>query len=71
MKLLINILIIISIKHLRICEIILVIKQKEGRQGKNEFLSKETVKKAISGYGMIISVTLQRILKIYSNDNLE
>ena len=38
---------------------------------KNEFTSKEIVNQAIYVYGMIISVKLQRILKIYSDDVLE
>ena len=50
----------------------LIIDQEDERMTrKNEFLSKEIVKKAISGYGMIISVTLQHIPKIYSDDDLE
>jgi len=69
MKRSINILIINSMKHLRICAILLVIKQKKRRQEKKEFLSKETVKKVISDYGMIILVTLQRIQKTYSGDD--
>ena len=43
----------------------------ERKTGEKEFSSKEIVKKAISGYGMIISVTLQHIQKIYSDDDLE
>ena len=43
----------------------------EDERKTNEFLSKEIVKKAISSYGMVISVTLQHILKIYSDDDLE
>ena len=43
----------------------------EMKTRKNEFLSNEIVKKAISGYGMIISVTLQHILKIFSDEDLE
>ena len=41
----------------------------EKKTRKKEFLSKETVKKVISDYGMIILVTLQRIQKIYSDDD--
>ena len=41
------------------------------KQEKYENLSNETVKKTISGYGIIISVTLPHILKIYSDDDLE
>ena len=44
---------------------------KRRKTRKKEFLSKETVKKAISGYGMVISVMLQPILKIYSDNDLE
>ena len=44
--------------------------EKETKE-KRELLSSEIVKKAISGYGMIISVTLQHILKIYFADDLE
>ena len=43
----------------------------KGEEGKNEFISKQIVKKVMYVYGMIISVKLQCILKIYSNDNLE
>ena len=46
--------------------------QEEARkQRKNELISKEIVKKGIFIYGMIISVKLQRILKISSDDILE
>ena len=38
---------------------------------KREFLSNKIVKNVISGYAMIISVTLQHILKIYTDDDLE
>ena len=38
---------------------------------KKEFISKEITKNAMYVYGMNISVKLQRILKIYSNDVLE
>ena len=41
------------------------------RKEKNEFISKEIVKPVIYVYGMIISVKLQRILKIYFDDVLE
>ena len=70
-KHLINILIKLSIKHLTICAMFMVIKKTKGGQEKNEFLSNETVKKAIFSYGMIISVTLPHILKIYSDDDFE
>ena len=50
---------------------IMVSKKNKGEEGKNEFISKETVKKAMSVYGMIISVKLQHILKIYSGDDFE
>ena len=43
----------------------------EKKTRKKEFLSKETVKKVISDYEMIILVTLQRIQKIYSDDDFE
>ena len=43
----------------------------EDERRTRKFLSKEIVKKAISGYGMIISVTLQHVLKIYSDGDLE
>ena len=43
--------------------------ENERKTKKKEFLSKDTVKKAISGYGMIILVTLQHIQKIYSGDD--
>ena len=71
MKILINILINILIKHSRIFSLIMVIKKKKWKEGKNEFISKEIVKKAMYVYGMIISVKLQHILKIYSDDDLE
>ena len=68
MKALINILIKhlmnILIKHLRIYPLITVIKTKKVEEEKNEFISKEIVKKAMLVYGMIISVKLQRILQI-------
>ena len=41
------------------------------KERKNEFTSKEIVKKVIFVYGMIISVKLRHILKIYSDDDLE
>ena len=41
------------------------------KKKKNELISKEIVKKGIFVYGMIISVTLQRILIILSDDVLE
>ena len=43
----------------------------EKKTRKKGFLSKETVKKVISDYEMIILVTLQRIQKIYSDDDFE
>ena len=43
----------------------------KGEEGKNEFISKEIVKKAMFIYVMIISVILQHILIIYSDDDLE
>ena len=43
----------------------------EERRKKNELISKDIVKKDILVYGMIISVILQRILKISSDDVLE
>ena len=43
----------------------------ERKRRKKELISKEIVKKAISVYGMIISVKLQYTLKIFSDDNLE
>ena len=52
----------ILIKRLRICSLIMVIKKMKGSQGKNKFLSKELVKKAIYVYEMIVSVKLQHIL---------
>ena len=45
--------------------------ENERKTRKKEFLSKEIVRKAIYVYGMIISVTLQHILKIYSDNDLE
>ena len=47
--------------------------QEEARKQrkKNELISKEIVKKTMFVYGMIISVKLQRILKIISNGVLE
>uniref|UniRef100_A0A0D3DQQ1 DDE Tnp4 domain-containing protein n=1 Tax=Brassica oleracea var. oleracea TaxID=109376 RepID=A0A0D3DQQ1_BRAOL len=62
---LIKSLINILIKPLRILPF--VIKNK-GKKEKNELISKEIVKKAMYVYGMIISVILQRILKIISDD---
>ena len=75
MKALINILIKhlmnILIKHLRIYPLITVIKTKKVEEEKNEFISKEIVKKAMLVYGMIISVKLQRTRTIYSDDVFE
>ena len=68
MKLSINFLINNLMKLLIISS---MIKKMKEIQQKNEFLSREIGKKAISGYGMIISATLQHILKIYSDDGLE
>uniref|UniRef100_A0A0D3EEG1 No apical meristem-associated C-terminal domain-containing protein n=1 Tax=Brassica oleracea var. oleracea TaxID=109376 RepID=A0A0D3EEG1_BRAOL len=51
--------------------IIMLIRRKQGREGKNEFLSKEIVKQAMYVCGMIISVKLQPIFKIFSVDDLE
>ena len=48
-----------------------VIKEKKGKEGKNEFILKEIVKKAMSVYGTIISVKLQLTLIIFSGDDLE
>ena len=47
---------------------LLVIKMYEVAEEKNDFISKEIVKKAMNVYGMIISVKCQRILKIISDD---
>ena len=69
-KHLINILIKLSMKHLTICAMFMVIKKMKGGEEKNEFLSNGTGKKVISSYGMIISVTLQHILKIHFDDDL-
>ena len=55
----------ILIKPLRIYPF--VIKKKLGNKEKNELISKDIVK----NYGMIISVKLQHILKISSDDDLE
>ena len=71
MKLSINILINVLIKHFRICAILMVIKKGKKEQERDENLLKETVKKVIFDYGMIISVTLPHILKIYFDDDLE
>ena len=70
-KLLINILMNVLIKRSRILSLLIVVNKRRGWKGKNVFISKETVKHAIYVYGMIISVKLQRILKIYSGDDLE
>ena len=48
----------------------MVIKKKI-KQERDENLLKETVKKVIFDYGVIISVMLQHILKIYFDDDLE
>ena len=45
--------------------------ERRKKREKNELISKEIVKKAIFVYGMIISVKLQRILIIFSDDVLE
>ena len=45
--------------------------EEERPEMKNAFISKKIVKQAIYIYGMIISVKLRRILKIYSGDVLE
>ena len=45
--------------------------QDEERRRKKKFILKEIVKKAMLGYGMIISVTLQRTRTIYSDEVLE
>ena len=50
---------------------LLVIKMYEVAEEKNDFISKEIVKKAMNVYGMIISVKRQRILKIISDDVFE
>ena len=71
MKLLINILINILIKHSRIFSLIMVVKKKKRRDGKNEFILREIVNKATHGYGMIISVILQHILTFFSDAILE
>ena len=70
MSSLIKILIKILIKPLRILPF-KMIKKNEGKKEKNELISKEIVRKAMYVYGMIISVKLQRILKIISDDVLE
>ena len=49
----------------------MVIKKNKGKKEKNELISKEIMKKVMYVYGMIISVKLQLILKIYSDDVLE
>ena len=49
----------------------LSMKKMKGGQEKNECLSKEIAKKAIFVYGMIISVIVQHILKMFSDDGLE
>ena len=61
----------ILIKRSRIFLLIVVIKKKKGKEGKNKFISKEIVKEAMYVYGMIISAKIQHILKIYSDDDLE
>ena len=66
MKSLINVLIKLS-KNLSL----LVIKMYEAAEEKNDFISKEIVKKTMNIYGMIISVKRQRILKIISDDVFE
>ena len=71
MMLLINILINVLIKRSRIWQSIMVIKKKRKRKEKNEFTSKENMKKAMYVYGMIISAILPHILKIYSDDDFE
>ena len=45
--------------------------ENERKTRKKKFLSNEIARKTISGYGMIISVTLQHIQIIYSDDDLE
>ena len=70
MILLINILNYILIKCLWIFPFIMVFKKKKEKEGKNEFISREIVKKATYVYGMIISVKLQHTLTIYSDDDL-
>ena len=67
MKVLINIL----IKRWKIFACITLIRRKQGREGKNEFISKEIVKQAINVCGMIISVKLRHILQIFSVDDLK
>ena len=66
-KILINIL----MKHSIIFSKIMVVKKMKRRDGKNEFISKEIVKKATYGYEMIISVIIQHILKLISDAVLE
>ena len=71
-KLSISILIKLSISIcIKLSRIWLLSKKMKGGQGKNECLLKEIVKKAICDYGMIISVIVQHILKIFFDDGLE
>ena len=69
MQLMMHLMIFLS-KPLRIFPFMLIKKNKKRRE-KNELISKDIVKKGIFVYGMIISVKLQRILKISSDDVLE
>ena len=71
MKLSINILIKLSINILIKLSIKLSIKKKKGKQRKNEFSSRETMKQVIFVYGMIISVKRRHIKKTYSDDDSE
>ena len=71
MILLITILINVLIKRSRMFPLIMVFKKKKGKEGKNEFISREIVKKATYIHGMIISIKLQHTLTIYSDDDLE